>query len=62
MTARPELSSLATSLNQLTEQLTAIADSMAGGDRDELAASLYEVERSMVAAGRRLERIVSDLR
>lgn len=59
-TSRAGLSSLATSLDELTQQVTAAADAM---DRDEgdLAADLYEVERSLRTARRRLDAVLRRL-
>jgi hypothetical protein len=53
-----ELSSLATALGEITARLTAIADSYAAAERDEVASELYGVERALAAASRRLARIV----
>ena len=61
MSAGPELSSINTALEGLTERISGIANSMAGTERDDLAASLYEVERSLQAAQRRLGKLVSSL-
>jgi hypothetical protein len=61
MTAGPQLSSVATSLNELTERLTAIAESMVGTERDDLALALFDVERTLRSAGRRLDRVVDAL-
>ena len=57
----PELSSVATSLSELTSRVTTIAESLSGGERDDLATELFEAERSMVAASRRLERVLEQL-
>jgi hypothetical protein len=61
MNAAAELSSLATSLEELVRRVTGIADSMVGTDKDNVAMSLYEVERSLGEAGRRLARLVDAL-
>ncbi len=53
-----ELSSLATALDELTRRITAIADGYASADRDELAADLYGVERSLNGAQRRLNKVI----
>jgi hypothetical protein len=53
-----ELSSLATALDELTTRITAIADSYASDDRDELAADLYAVERALIGAQRRLTKVI----
>ena len=46
---RAQLASLSTALDELTERVTATADAAAADDED-LAADLYEVERSLRAA------------
>ncbi|HEX4539709.1 MAG TPA: hypothetical protein VH112_05630 [Acidimicrobiales bacterium] len=53
-----ELSSLATALDELTTRITAIADGYARGERDELAADLYAVERALTGAQRRLSKVI----
>ena len=61
MSAGPELSSINTALETLTERISGIAESMAGTERESVAAELYEVERSLQAAQRRLGQLVSSL-
>jgi hypothetical protein len=59
---RAELSALSTSLDELTARITAAADRHKGSPTTEdLAAALYEVERSMVTAARKLDRVVRSL-
>lgn len=56
MPARAELTSLATTLSEVTRRVTALAEqSRDDGDAD-LAAELFTVERSLRGALRRLER------
>ncbi len=55
--AGPELSSLATALEDITKRLTAIADGYAVADHEEIANELYGVERALNAASRRLARL-----
>lgn len=55
------LSSLATALAELTARLSSIAEALAQASDEELASGLFEVERSLVAAGRRLDKVVDDL-
>ncbi|HET9442211.1 MAG TPA: hypothetical protein VFO65_02740 [Acidimicrobiales bacterium] len=55
---RPELSSVSTALDELTRRLSAMADAVAGGD-DNLSTELFEIERSLQHAHRRLARLVS---
>ena len=50
----PELSSLATALDDLTRRITAIAESLANTQADWAAQDLFAVERSLRAAHRRL--------
>lgn len=61
MSAGPELSSISTALNTLTDRITGMAESMSGTERDDLAMALFEVERSLVAAQRRLDSVVGQL-
>ncbi|HLT69379.1 MAG TPA: hypothetical protein VKZ72_04390 [Acidimicrobiales bacterium] len=55
---RAELSALATSLDELTRRITAAADRYRGSPRDDVADGLYEVERSLVTAARKLDRVL----
>ena len=57
-----ELSSITTALDELTRRVTRIADRSAGTDLDWLATDLYEGERSLREARRRLDRSVERLR
>jgi len=50
----PELSSLATALEDLTKRVTAIAEGLANTDADWAAQDLFAVERSLRAGHRRL--------
>lgn len=56
---RPELSSLATALDELVHRLAALAELFAGGERDDLAQQLYEVERALGEGLRRLARLTA---
>ena len=56
-----ELSSLATALDELARRITAIAESLAGTASDDVAAGLFDVERALGAARRRLARLVDAL-
>ncbi len=58
MSARAELSSLSTGLNDLVARITSIADGLAADERESVGPSLYEVERALRTAQRRLNRIV----
>jgi len=57
-----ELSSLATALDDVAERVTAIAESYAGARRDDLATELYQVERALAGARRRLARVLDSQR
>jgi uncharacterized membrane protein YgcG len=62
MPAAPQLSAVATALGELTTRVADLAESLSAESRDDLATALYEVERSMGAAARRLEAMVDELR
>ena len=53
-----QLSSLATALGDLTDRITALADEFQGSPREDVAADLYEVERSLQAASRRMRTLL----
>ena len=55
MVSRAELSSMSTALTELAERITKSADAMLGGPNEGVAVDLYEVERSLRTARRRLE-------
>ena len=57
MTPDPELSSLTTALAEMTRRVTQLAERWVGTDADALAQGLYEVERTLNEALRRLDRI-----
>lgn len=52
------LSSLSTALDELTERITQLADEFQGSPREDVASDLYEVERNLQAAARRLRSLV----
>jgi hypothetical protein len=54
----PQLSTIASSLDDLTRRITELADSRAGEPDDDLASELYEVERALQHATRRLQRVI----
>jgi hypothetical protein len=56
------LSALATSLDELTSRLTTVADGLRGTPRTDIADELYEVERSLLTASRKLERVLRRMR
>ena len=53
-----ELSSLATALEELATRVTTIADQLSGSERDDMAVELFEVERALGGARRRLARVL----
>jgi hypothetical protein len=61
-TDRAELSALATSIDEVTRRVTEAADRLRGTPRDDIANGLYEVERSLLTAGRKLDRVIRALR
>ena len=54
---RAELSSIATALDDLAKRVTAIAERSAGTELDWLTTDLFEAERSLGEARRRLARV-----
>lgn len=57
--AGPELSSLATALDELTRRVVAIAETYQRARQEDVAADLYAVEGLLDAARRRLEKVVA---
>jgi hypothetical protein len=58
MTTHAELSSVATGLTELASRVTAIADRLSADEKDDLGPGLFEVERSLRTAERRLNRLL----
>jgi len=58
MTAIAELSSVATALEELLKRVTSIADDIARSQQETLSTELYEVERTLGTAHRRLVRLI----
>ena len=58
----PELSSMATALEELTKRVTAVAEGLANTQADWVAQDLFAVERSLGAASRRLATLNERLR
>jgi hypothetical protein len=56
-----ELSSISTAMDDLRRRVTAIAEAASGTDMDWVATNLFEVERSLGEAGRRLATVTADL-
>lgn len=60
--AAAELSSLATALDELAGRITRLAGDLRGAEAESLGPALYEVERTLLSAGRRLARVVDEAR
>ncbi|MBV9661647.1 MAG: hypothetical protein JO337_10870 [Acidimicrobiales bacterium] len=58
MTTYAELSSVATRLDELVGRVTEIADRLAVDERDQVGPELFEVERTLRTASRRLKRVL----
>jgi hypothetical protein len=56
ITSRAELSSLASTLEELVRRVTALAEHAADGGDEEAATELFAVERSLQGALRKLQR------
>lgn len=52
---------MSTALAELSGRLGRLGDELAGTERDDLSTSLYEVERSLTAAQRRLTKVIDRL-
>jgi Mg2+ and Co2+ transporter CorA len=53
-----QLSSLTTALEDISKRITELADQYQGSPREDVAADLYEVERHLAAATRRLNALL----
>ena len=58
----PELSSITTALGEITRRVTAIAERSQGSDLDWLSSTLFDVERALIDATRRLSSATTALR
>jgi len=56
-----QLSSLCTALDDLTQRITSLADGYQGSPREDVASDLYDVERNLQAASRRLRTLLAKL-
>jgi hypothetical protein len=61
MSIRPELSSMSTALAELSGRLGRLGDELSGTERTDLSLALYEVERSLATAQRRLTKVIDNL-
>jgi hypothetical protein len=55
-----ELSSIASSLDQIGRRVTTLADAAIAAKRDDVGSDLIAVERALAGAVRRLERLLAD--
>jgi len=62
MSTSAELSSAASTLDQLLHRIGRAIDDFTGSNDEDLSLGLMEVERSLRTANRRLERLVKELR
>ena len=56
-----ELSSLASALDDIERRVIEVASRFEGTAREDLANALYEVERSLSTASRRLEKLLREI-
>jgi len=61
MVSRAELSSLETAIRELSDRITAAADELLGTTEEATALDLYEVERSLKTAQRRILKAANGL-
>ena len=54
-----ELSSIASSLDQIARRVTVLADAATAAKRDDVGSDLIAVERALLGAVRRLERMLA---
>jgi len=57
-----ELSSIAASLDQIARRVTTLADAATAAKRDGVASDLIAVERALLGAVRRLDRLLANRR
>ncbi|HAF68556.1 MAG TPA: hypothetical protein DCL16_05490 [Acidimicrobiaceae bacterium] len=61
MVSRAELSSLETAIRELSDRITTAADELLGTTEEAVALDLYEVERNLRTAQRRISKAASGL-
>lgn len=61
MSLHSDLTSVLSTLDQVLERLGEAAEEVDGSEREDLLVDIYEVERHLRAAARRLNRTVSGL-
>jgi hypothetical protein len=54
-----ELSSLSSTLDELTRRVSALAEEAAAADQDDLATELFGIERALTGALRRLRKLAA---
>jgi hypothetical protein len=55
---RAQLAPVATALDELTHRITELAEQYGGSNDDQVSTELFEIERSLQQAARRLDRLV----
>jgi hypothetical protein len=60
VSARAELSSVATAVDELAKRVATIGEALSGDEREALSTDLFEVERALGNAARRLARALDD--
>ncbi len=58
MSTLAELSSVATGLEEMARRITVIVEGLTGDEAEALTADLFEVERALGTASRRLSRLL----
>ena len=61
MSLRADLTSLSSTLDQMLDRVDSAAGEVRGTDRDDLLGDLYEIERHLRSANRRLTRALGGL-
>ena len=61
MSLHADLASMQSTLDQVLDRLDEAADAVRGTDRDDLLGDMYEIERHLKAATRRLHRALASL-
>ncbi len=59
---RAQLSAMATTLEDLTRRITDIAGRYQGSPREDVSQGLYDVERSLLSAGRNMAKVMRLMR
>ena len=59
---RAQLSAMASTLDDLTRRVTDIAGQYQGSPREDVSQALYDVERSLLSAGRNMAKVMRLMR